>query len=199
MDMGLEKFGVESEIVYPQIEERNVFVDGIGAVGGYKAIVNANVGHVYDIVSDKYTVVRHEEVVDAVKAALTEYKIEPETFNVVLSGKHGARLFVKTLWEERIVSGDRIRLGMMVTNSYDRSMGIGASGFGLRLGCANEMVFGREIAFEYTMHTKNVKDRVVEIIPKVLDRLERIVEVIELSMNELVSLADVASLKGRLG
>ncbi|MCD6406380.1 DUF932 domain-containing protein [Candidatus Aerophobetes bacterium] len=198
-DMGLERFGVEKEIVYPRVEERNVFVDGIGAVDGYKAIVNADTGYVYDIASKVYTIVRHEEVVDAVKAALAEYRIEPKTFDVVLSGKHGARLFVKTLWEERVVSGDDIRLGMVVTNSYDRSMGIGASGFGLRLGCSNEMVFGKEIAFEYTMHTKNVKDRVAEIIPKVLDKLERVVEVIELSMNELVSLADVAKLIRALG
>lgn len=200
--MRLDAFGVGPDVMYPDVMyphvvEKPVFVDGKQAEG-YKAIVNADTDYIYDITSNRYRVVRHEEVVDAVKAALTEYRIEPKSFEIEFSGKYAARMFVRVLWDDRTISGDRIMLGMMVTNSYDRSLGISSSGFGLRLGCKNEMVFGKEIAFEYTMHTTNVHERAKEIIPKVLDKLDRVVEIVEMSMNELVSLREVAELIQKL-
>jgi len=184
-------------VKFPTVEKRKVYVSHNGEfveIEKHYAVVNAGNGYVYDIVTSRYEIVRHEEVVDAVKTALAEYEIEPTYFDVILSGEHGARMFVKVLWQDETIKGDKLQLGMLVTNSYDRSMGINAGGFGLRIACQNQMVFGKEIAFEYTLHTTNVRERLAEMMPNVLDKLEQVVDIVNMAMSDTVSLREVAEL-----
>jgi len=203
MSVDLSRFGFGlDDVKFPQIEKREVYImDRNGQpvlAEDYYAVVNQNCDYVYDVVTNRYEIVRHEEVVDAVKKALDNYEIQPTWFDIRLSGKQGARMFVKVLWHETTVNGDELQLGMLVTNSYDRSMGIGAGGFGLRIACQNQMVFGREIAFEYTLHTKNVHERLTEMMPNILEKLEGIVNVVELAMSDMVTLREVAELIQKL-
>jgi len=122
----------------------------------YKAIVGEN-GQVYDIVSKRYQLVLHEEVVDAVNNILKEYRIKPIRAEPVVSFD-GSKLFYDVILKKVHIMDDPIYLGFRITNSYDRSMGIHINGYGMRIACSNAMIFANRILGEYAKHLKPIAE-----------------------------------------
>lgn len=179
----------------PDAVEKPVWVDGKVAKG-FKALV-ASDGHVYDIVSWRYEVIKHKEVVDAVRTKLQEEGYEFE--ENVQFGKRGAIMFYRILLPEMALNDDnsQIKFGFLVTNSYDRSMGINVNGYAFRMACLNQMVFGKEVMAEFAMHARSTKERdlarVKMMVERVIERLEDVRNVIQEAQKGVVNVVDLAN------
>lgn len=176
---------------FPEAELRDVWVDG-RVIDRYKAVVNKRTRHVYSIQSAHYKLVQHREVAEAVRAALHERGYKPD--ESVNFEKNGARMFMRVLVMQDEVLGDKIRWGLLVTNSYDGSMGIWIAGYGIRLGCLNQMVLGREVLLEYAIHMGEVREKVAEGLETVLDGLAEVRDLVIAAMESKVSAAEAAEI-----
>ncbi len=139
--------GVKMELTYPPVASESLsFGEGL-PVEGHKAIVNPDSGHVYDIVSDKYKLVKHEEVIENVEEVLVKDNQMGPWDKSTIFYQEGARM--RTTYKFPGVSlpvqkGDYVNPTIEVLNSYDRSIRhiimLGA----FRLVCTNGMVVGKK-------------------------------------------------------
>jgi len=155
----------------------------------YKAIVGEN-GQVYDIVSDRYQLVLHEEIVNAVNKILEEYEIKPIKVEAEVS-LDGSKLFYNVILKEVSVGNDPCHLGFRITNSYDRTMGIHINGYGMRIACSNQMVFANRILGQYAKHLKPIAELSFKILKEkiraVIGGLTKIETVLALATKKTVS------------
>lgn len=155
----------------------------------FKAIVGEN-GKVYGIVSKRYQLVLHEEIVDAVNKILKEYEIEPIGATPVVSFD-GSKLFYDIILKKINIMGDQVYLGFRITNSYDRSIGIHINGYGMRIACSNAMIFSNKILGEYAKHLKPIVEfnfkLLKEKIESVISGLKKIETVLTLATKKTVS------------
>jgi len=159
-------------------------------ISGRKAIVGED-GTVYNIVSDKYKLVLHQEVVDVVRKVLNDFGITPLQEKVELSRNYAVMLYT-VMTDRKIILGDELWFGFTVTNSYDGSLGIGFNVSGLRLVCENGLIFARQLfKTPKIRHLKSLLEpdyrRVAESIKIILDHLDEIVDIIEMSMKSTIS------------
>jgi len=167
-------------VYLPKAEESPVYVKtphGIARLHGWKVIHQEGYPtRAYEVVTDDYEMIQHEEVIDLTKQTLEKagYDIIDESLTV--EGRYKSRLFYKALlWEYEPVEKDKIGLGIMVTNSYDRSLGLVTYLYGLRLICLNEMVFGNEILKLKTIHKgETIAERFIKNLLKTLEALETV-------------------------
>lgn len=100
------------------------------------------------VVSDKYALVPHKDVIEGLREALDDQKYE-ENISLI---KEGAHMFAKYKIpgiEVEVAKGDMVALQIIARNSYD-----GRKSFQLMLGayrivCSNGMIIGREF-FKFT-------------------------------------------------
>jgi len=162
-------------------------------IGHLKAICNES-GYLYSIVNKNYELVQHEDVVKTVDEALNEMKIEPIATDIEFGHRY-ANMFYKLLLFEDVIKEDKVGFGIMVTNSYDKSFGIGVLGYGQNFACLNQMVLGREILRIVKRHFKvsvginltKVKEAVIEII----DSLQNVADLIKALAEGKISMLDV--------
>lgn len=166
-------FGYMKEL--PSVEEAPVFNEFGKRIRGYKVLrYPGKPSWVYSIVSEKYQPIEHKEVIEMTKGILEDAGFEIKKDGVELVGKYGSKMFYRAVIDEfEVLDGDKIGLGVLVTNSYDGEMGIYMGGYGLRLVCMNEMVFGRAIIAEYTIHVgeveKRFRDRLLSLVEGMQD------------------------------
>lgn len=193
---GLERW-VDVGLDFPPVEEREVIVKGANAER-FKAIVNPRAGYVYDIVTTKYQLVRHDELYGIVREIVDAMGIDPLYERVIFSGAYSATMYYRMLFEEFEMNGDVMHFGVLIRNSYVGGTSIAVLGFGVRLACTNDMVFGREIVGEYLIHTKRIAERdfsvLREAIRGVLGNLKLIGDAMEMAKNEQISAIEVANL-----
>lgn len=135
--------------------------------------VKGNPSKYYTVVSGRYAPLSHRQVVEMTKEAIDRAGFDIKKEDIIVEGKYGARMFYKVIVDEfEVKENDKIALGIMITNSYDKDMGIYMSGYGLRLVCLNEMVFGREILGEYTIHVGEVRRRFQERLSDLLENMQ---------------------------
>jgi hypothetical protein len=160
--------------------------------------------------SQRYNLVQHREVVDAIREAVdrTVGGIEKgvvrdygEHVNgtLVFSNQEGARIDVGELVGDGYVppegsdwTRDRLGLGMRFHNSFDGRSGFGGSTMGYRFICANWMVWGeQEIAERSSYHIKGDDEGVgidpdyfVEVIDAVFERKERVESVVKTAVED---------------
>lgn len=107
-------------------------------VVGKKLILDKNEGTQYDVVSDKYHVVYHEEVVRKLLDSIPEEYGKADT--KIKLYKSGARMKIDTLFPEMgefKVNGSKLDPKIILKNSYDRSLNL-AFDFGAEeLICTN--------------------------------------------------------------
>ena len=201
--MGLERWmDIPQETVFPRVEMREIYIQtraGLKQSDRFYAVVNPDVDWIYDVVTERYAIVKHEELISMVDRTLRGMGYRDYTTQTEFGGRYKARMIHKVLLTELKVNGDGLKFGFSITNSYDRSMGISANGYGFRLACMNQMVWGKEILQEYTMHTKEVHERLPEIIGRIIDGLERVHETIEMAMNDAITLTELAEIIEKLG
>lgn len=128
----------------------------------------------YAVVSSDYEPVSHLEVINTARRLIKSFGFSIRAEDVVIEGRYGSRMFYKALlWEFEPTERDKVGLGVMVTNSYDTSLGLVTYFYALRLICLNEMVFGNEILKIRTLHVGDtVLERFEKNFEKVLDGVE---------------------------
>jgi len=193
---------VESLPEMPVVEFRDVYVDG-KKQDRFRAVVNARTGYIYDIVSDRYEFVPHEKVIEFTRKIIEDTGLEILDEEIIFGGKEKARLFYAAILKDTVVYGDPLRFGVMVTNSYDRSIGFSASGYGFRLECMNAMVFGREILKLWAPHTKalvvNDFKKLEDMIKTVIKGLSELKDLISAAMRDAISATELAEFIESLG
>jgi len=125
------------ESLFDVVEEKIKTVSG-KEVSGKKAIVRVDTGEVLGVVSDKYKLVRHQEVLSSMEQVFKELAMGEPSISLC---KRGAVMFAKFLtpktWEPK--EGDIVRFGLQVFNSYNGSLPVGVILIALRLKCSNGM------------------------------------------------------------
>ena len=139
------------ELKYPPVAAKLLnFLDNgedLVPVEGHKAIVNPETGHVYDIVSDKYKLVKHEEVIENVEEVLVKDNQMGAYERSTIFYQKGARMRTTYKFPDvsvPVAKNDYVNPTIEVLNSYDRSIRhiimLGA----FRLICTNGMVVGKK-------------------------------------------------------
>ncbi|MDQ7031771.1 MAG: DUF932 domain-containing protein [Desulfonauticus sp.] len=158
-------------------------------LSNYKAIIGEN-GQVYDIVSKRYQLIQHEDIVKAVNKVLEEYDIDPLYIKPDIS-IDGSKMFYNVILKKVNVNDDKCYLGFRITNSYDRSIGIHINGYGMRYACSNQMIFANKLLGQYAKHLKPTVEldfkKLKEKIETVIGGLVKIEEVLILATKKTVS------------
>lgn len=146
-----------SGTVFPEIKRENLY-HGMpkkdNYLEGYQALANDQ-GEVYSFVSDAYTLVRHEVVVDRVMHTLKDFPSEP---NVQITfPNNGAKMLMRIEFEKEFQKiakniGDKISPSIKIKNSYDKHWGL-QIGFGAKeLVCSNGMTLFKVISKKKKKH-----------------------------------------------
>ena len=170
------------EVWLNEVEEAPIYVRGHLPVKGYKLLhVKGKPFRQYGVVTENYTPVQHHEVIEKVRNLIDAYGFDIRDEVIEYSGPYRARLFYKViLWEYEPIRGDKIGLGLLITNSYDTSLALGIYGFALRLVCTNEMVFApkkwaeNQVISLRTIHVGEVWERFEEGLRNALNNMESI-------------------------
>ena len=141
------------ETIFPKVEERAVhqFNDNSSTfipIGGYKALVNPDTEWTYGILSEKYQLIKHEDVIEMVEKAI---KKSPEYGHferdiTFLSGE--AKMKASYVFPEITVPvgrGDLINPKIDVFNSYDGGWRFNLLFGAFRLVCSNGLVIGEKV------------------------------------------------------
>jgi len=145
-------------------------INDIGAaLEGWNAVVDMEDSRVFNIVTPKYHIIQHDEIIHRIHGALDKLGIEYK--EKLLSYNDGARIHMDYSFpgiEEPITPkvGDVVRFKLFADNSYDGSTGFRVIYGGERLICTNGMVSMDREGGYYHRHTKGVE----------LDEISRLVE-----------------------
>lgn len=142
---------MKTEYNFP-VELKPVFISGkkdsYVEIPRKKAVVRTDINSTLGVVSNKYSLVSHEEVVNGFRNALkkTDYTEKIEM------ARNGAFLFATyRLNSEKfeVQKGDVVSLQFVVKNSYDGMNSLQVMFGAFRLVCSNGMILGKEM-FTYT-------------------------------------------------
>jgi len=158
-----------------------------------RAVVGED-GTVYDIVSDKYKLVQHEQVKEIVDRIIEEMKL-PSVVKMPNVSFNGATFFYNVLIDRKAIEDDWLDVGFRVTNSYDRSLGVNVTGYIVRLVCTNglvvsERLFGRKIKHMRPLVELDYK-LLKEAIETVIENVMKVLDVIEMARKETVSVWEI--------
>jgi len=158
-----------------------------------KAVVGEN-GKVYDIVSDKYKLVQHEEVKEIVDKIVEEMKLK-SAVKIPKISIDGATFFYNVIIDRKAIEDDWLDLGFRVTNSYDRSLGVNVTGYIIRLACTNGLVIGEKLFGRKIKHMRPLVELdyklLKEAIETVIENIMKVLDVIEMARKKTVSVWEI--------
>ncbi len=115
---------------------------------GYTAIINPETNQLFSIVSPKYKIVKHVDVLSKVEEAISKH-IEYGRFERTLATfANGARMQAKYVFPDVTVSvkgADNIHPSVEIRNGYDGMWGFGVLFGAFRLVCSNGLVIGQKV------------------------------------------------------
>ena len=146
-----------SDTSFPNVRRENLYF-GMpkkdNYLEGHQVIMGGD-NAIYSFVSDAYTLIRHEVVLDRVMKTLEAFPAKP---NVRLFfPNNGAKMLIRVDFEnesQKIAAkiGDKISPSIRIKNSYDKMWGL-QIGFGAReLVCSNGMTVFKETGFAKKKH-----------------------------------------------
>jgi hypothetical protein len=107
------------------------------------AVVRADSGDVLGIVSKKYQVLKHEDVVNSFRKALAKTNYEEK----IKIAKDGSSLYLTYSLNDEMIEirdGDFVKLQFIVRNSYNGSSSLQIMLGAFRLVCTNGMIIGKK-------------------------------------------------------
>lgn len=124
-----------------KVREEKLRTESGNVIEGRKAIVREDTGDVLGLVSDKYKLVRHEEVLRSIYQVVPGLNLKESSRSLC---KNGAVMFTKFFMEgngrKEMKVGDIVKFGIEVFNSYNGSLPVGVVLIAERLKCSNGMV-----------------------------------------------------------
>jgi len=161
---------------FDRAELRDVFID-VGVTKNqtqprktkkHNAVFNLDKRKVSAIVSDRYNIVQHRDIVNAVVDGLTNLNIQTKA--LVKDG--GDRLFIDLEFENTklyVQEGEEFIGGIRVINSYDKTTGIIVAPRLLRLACSNGMVVQKGLVDGIQLkHTTKLKEDFEKTVAKMI-------------------------------
>ena len=152
-------------IPLPEVELRDTYIEKEGILikmPQYKTIFNPVTERPFAIASNKYKLVKHEEVMENVEDTIEQLNTYGKYSKVIKLDKEGARLRTTYTFKDMELpvgdanKGDLINPTIEVFNSYDLSwrhtVMIGA----FRMVCTNGMVVGEEFMSYKKKHIQNL-------------------------------------------
>ena len=162
-----------------------VFVEG-QQDKGYQAVWNADKNKRCMITSSKYTLVQHREVFDSFLESMKELGLNASgtvwnngnrvIAEVQFKGKGIEDPSAGHIRGDDVKNGKTIQYGVLLRNSYDKSMAIVGNFYAGRLACLNGMIIGRHILAIHYKHMGriNIIERMKNFLTKVLDSEEKL-------------------------
>lgn len=153
---------------------------------GYQAVWNADKNKRCMITSSKYTLVQHREVFDSFLESMKELGLNASgtiwnngnrvIAEVQFKGKGIEDPSAGHIRGDDTKNGKTIQFGVLLRNSYDKSMAIVGNFYAGRLACLNGMVIGRQILAVHQKHIGriNILERMKTFLTRVLDSEEKL-------------------------
>lgn len=131
---------------------------------GREALINAETGSVYGLVTPKYKVVTNEEVADVFTKALGDLPIERVTDHLNASGSSWKREIVfGGKFQTAIKVGDVVNTKITIANGYDLTQPVSFEFGTVRLRCTNGMT---GVHKEFSLKVRHSINQAVEEIRK---------------------------------
>ncbi len=134
------------------IEIRPINADGIVIPERY-AVIRTDTDKPLGIISDRYKLVPHKEVVERSRAALIEARTNFK--ELITTTGYGAHLWIIFNFPDikiEIWKGDPVTMQVIVENSYDTSTSIRFSIGAFRVVCSNGIVVWKRFVHDYQRH-----------------------------------------------
>lgn len=151
-------------IEFPQAKKIDLFDCHGNKIDGHKAVVNQeNERQVFGIVTEAYTIVQHDEVVDKIESAVDRLGLKYQKKIVDLGD--WARIKVEIMFPEiqiNLGNGDVSHFRATFDNSYDSSTGLRLDIGAYRLVCTNGLYIGEKWGAYYHRHTQNIDINMLE-------------------------------------
>ena len=173
-------------------------------LGAFRGVRRKDTSQVVSIVSDRYQLVQHREVAEAVHAVGEALERPVPDANAPAFPREQIRLFAGgRRMEIRLVVGTRYELapgesvypGVRVMNSLDGSWAVRAEGTGVRIACANQLYAGMHSLVELReVHLSSATDLMAMLqmaIHTILGRFRDALQVYADAMGEEVLAEDV--------
>lgn len=153
-----------NQATFPEIVAQPVRWEGnerLHPAHNYKAIVDANTGKLFSIVSKNYKVIRHEEALEVVEKAINEhpelgiYEVGTDFFN---DGGRMRRTYRFTEMPFKISVNDEVYPELHLFNSYDYSWPFIVLLGGFREICTNGLVVGKKFLHIRKRHVWGLKE-----------------------------------------
>jgi len=179
-----------SKHIFDTAELRKVFVADLEGTPQeskqHRAVYNINKGQIAAVVSDRYKLVQHGEMVRAVSAAISDLNIKA-TAEVKEANN---RLFVDIEFADSklyVDKGEEFIAGLRIINSYDKSTGITVTPRLKRLVCLNGMVIQTGFVREYSItHIKSLREDFVGVVEKMLNAMINNNEKLKAMVNDCI-------------
>jgi len=169
--------------------EKQIDVEG-GAPnsGDFKAICDAKTGRIFSVTSYRYSLVQHEEVYHLLRRAIDG--LYSEVNEKIYETKNGARCKILVSLPEKTfkVGDDEVTPMFSVSNSYDKSRGIGVGGGGYVIACQNLSVFTAE--YELSTSWKHMGHTISELrstIQAIIDKVISLQDILEASVENRIT------------
>lgn len=166
---------------FPQVTEQPVFWgprnNKSQPAEGYKAIVDADTGKVFSIVSNDYKIITHQQAIERIKsiiaknANLGSYDIAVDFFN---DGGRMRCTFTFPGIAAEIEKGDIVNLQLHLSNSYDVTWPLTVILGALRLVCRNGLVVGEKMLHIKKRHVYKIDNlNIDQTIATAMKRFEK--------------------------
>ena len=156
----------------------------------YRYVMNTDTSEVLSIVTKDYTLVKNEDLINAITPAIKEHNgklIEAKLFG------DGARTQYKYQFQEHTVTihgMDRLVPEIVIKNSYDGTIAVTVMAGAFRLVCSNGMVIGQIVDYFKNRHLTDVQ--ISKLNGIINDTIERTIKYLS---EEVAQLAEIKPVK----
>lgn len=136
-----------------------------------KAVLRTDTLYPLGIVSTKYALLKHEDVINGFRKALQNERYV-ESIQVTKNGAHLYATYSLPQHTVEVTPGDRISLQFVVKNSYDGSNALQIALGAFRIVCSNGMMIGKKF---FTFTQKHVGSDAGVDVAKLKDKVDMLV------------------------
>jgi len=138
----------------------------------FKAIMSKRYGQVLSIVSQRYSIVQSQDVLNSVISALSKLGIHEVSGSLI---EQKGRTYARILLPQYITEGDNdraIQVGFLLVNSYDATKSLTLKAYAGRLVCTNGMILGETLGGSMIRkHVGNINYEVEEAVKSLIAQI----------------------------
>lgn len=122
-----------------EVKEEKIKTESGALIPDKKAIVREDTGKILGVVSNRYKLVRHQEILNSVTQVVTDLGLKEPSISLC---KDGAIMFARFMGEKswECKPGDIVQFGLQVFNSYNGYLPVGVILVAERLKCTNGLI-----------------------------------------------------------